>query len=246
MRKWKFILAMLIVLALFSLVPANRAMACNGATICRGLDPTTAQGCTGNARSMKSGNGLTSQATQTASIPRVQYQKVHYHGVEAWLKDLQVNPSLLAADVCLVLPDTRDWTPTFTIGNGKTRQPVDGWEMIDWRNPATLQGKERCFRVTSENPDWGVAGTNQLVVESIAIAPNELITEQDCLAAREKLAATHSAIQFVCRPTGLTHSIEVTQKPEELPVEEAYKTVLEAFSEIITGPWIFSIAAPTD
>ena len=182
------------------------------------------------------GKGLTIRQNLAYAAPKA----------TALLRNVQINPSFVTAEICITLPDTADWLPEAALISDQGRVAADGWEIVNFKQSKAWLSRNRCYRFSFSAPalapvDASKTANFQIEVERLVTSLPEVITEAQCVAARNKLAAATPKIAIACRPAGSGYAFEVAQKPADISIDEAYKTVARSFSEVVEGPWTFTV-----
>lgn len=166
------------------------------------------------------------------------------NGVTGLLRSVEFNPSFVASEICLTLPNTADWQPEMALISDQGRVRADSLEILNFKQSKAWTSRNRCYRATFPAAlDVKQSDGFQIEVERLVTSLPEVITEAQCNTARDKLAAGTSGIAITCHPAGISYNIEVTQKPADISIDDAYRTATRAFSDVVEGPWTFTVAA---
>lgn len=166
------------------------------------------------------------------------------NGVNGLLRSVEFNPSFVASEICITLPSTADWQPEAVLVSDQGRVAADSWAILNFKQSKAWASRNRCYRFTFPAAlDLNQTSNFQIEIERIATSLPEGVTETQCNAARDRLAAGSSGITIACHQTASGYNFEVTHKPAGMSVEDAYRTSAHAFSDVVEGPWTFTVAA---
>lgn len=165
------------------------------------------------------------------------------NGVIGLLRSVEFNPSFVASEICITLPSTADWLPQTSLVAGQSRILADSWEILNFKQSKAWTSRNRCYRFTfPATLDLNQTPNFQIEVDRLVTSLPEMISESMCNSARDKLAASTSGIAIACHATANGYNFEVAQKPNAMSVDDAYRKATLAFSDVVEGPWTFTVA----
>lgn len=172
-------------------------------------------------------------------------QEVTRQNVRAVLQQVQINPSLTQAEICLQLPSTADWIPEAVLTLG-SQEVIGDWRLLNPKDPATYASQNRCYAY-SFPVTYDVSTTAQqfsITINQLKTSVPEVLDADMIAKAKQKLQAAASGVGFAYKQGDHGFGFEITQKPVAMSDEQAYKMISEAFSESIGGPWAFTLNVP--
>ncbi len=165
-------------------------------------------------------------------------QTVESNGVAITLKSLSVVPSMTAAEICYTLPDSRDWSPVFTLHAGDVETAVAGWGMNGLPMP---EDTERCVTYEFYAPYDYTPTTFTLTATELRTSAS--FTPERAEQFRALLADQGVEVEITLA-NGEGFGYEIKNQPDGdvgLLIQTAMDT---AFSDHYSGEWTFTVEIP--
>lgn len=176
-------------------------------------------------------------------------QRVKANDLAAELRATELTESELAAEVCLDLPDNRDWQPMprLWLSQGERQIEVNhyGVSLVDGKLTQTAYATHRCYRFSFQlqSPGFSVVEPFTFSIERLALEPNEGEVGQiaTCEAALRRLAERQPDLRAECVDRGDGTFPEPVSLPEGMTRDQGQRLIYEGYSEFVDGPWTFTI-----
>lgn len=183
----------------------------------------------------------TTTNTFTAAYPLVQ----EVNGIKIEVTGTAIEDEYFTADVCYDFPSKKtDYA--FTLG-GQTQKSmmlttadetilIYSWKIISGYN----QDKDGNFQGNCARLYFPISPVTNLdnLTLTISRMSTPLSDIPDCDKAQKKLDDEKKKIKVKCNNGG---GFQVSEKPDDLSEEEAREVALEAFIDIVDGPWVFKL-----
>lgn len=187
----------------------------------------------------------------------VSNETIELSGVKATLNQIEVNPTFIAARLCLQYEDHHGWYPDISLivnnKNISANPELTLWTNYnpnaDWYDSFT---SFRCYKFIFPAK---LITNSTLQTKKFDISLNNLgvnfmdaTTQDECTKLRNEIQVVNPGLDFIChidyRGDGYGFSLEIIKKPFEMSMENANKIIEDGFKKNISGPWLFSIELP--
>jgi hypothetical protein len=148
----------------------------------------------------------------------------------------QVTTSQDKTDItaCMDVPSKADWMPEAVLQDSVSTVSLQGFSLINAKDPATTAGNHRCYHFVFSA---GINPSTRFVIQNIHTSIPESLTQDDCAQALVKIRKKYPDFSFTCTIGGHGIAFNLQKLPDGISNDQGTKIIKDTLIENVQGPW---------